>query len=43
MILFDYVVSKNKPDNCKGYSLVMLSRSEASVSLGHEMLRCGSA
>ena len=27
----------------KGSSLVTLSRSEGSIALGHEMLRCGSA
>jgi len=36
----DYAVSKNKTDDEIGPSTVTLSRSEGSVSLGVEMLRC---
>ena len=39
----DYAVSKLNVDFERGLSLVTLSRSEGSVALGHEMLRCGSA
>jgi hypothetical protein len=39
----DYAVSKNTPDFEIGPSTVTLSRSEGSVGLGFEMLRCGSA
>jgi hypothetical protein len=39
----DYEHSHNKMDFESGPSLVTLSRSEGSVELGVEMLRCGSA
>jgi hypothetical protein len=39
----DYAVSKNKTDDEIGLYTVTLSRSEGSVALGVEMLRCGSA
>jgi len=40
---FDNAVSQNKTDFESGPSIVTLSRSEGSVVLGVEMLRCGSA
>ena len=43
MILADYGVSKNNMDYEIGLYIVTLSRSEGSVALGDEMLRCGSA
>jgi hypothetical protein len=39
----DNAVSKMNLDFETGPSLVTLSRSEGSVTLGYEMLRCGSA
>jgi hypothetical protein len=39
----DNALSKNKTDYEIGIPIVTLSRSEGSVALGHEMLRCGSA
>jgi len=39
----DYPLSKKNPDYESGPSRVTLSRSEGSVALGAEMLRCGSA
>jgi len=39
----DNALSKNKTYYEIGISSVTLSRSEGSVALGHEMLRCGSA
>jgi len=39
----DYAVSKINTDYEIGPSTVTLSRSEGSVALGNEMLRCGSA
>jgi len=43
LLKVDNVVSKNKTDYEIGPSIVTLSRSEGSVALGVEMLRCGSA
>jgi hypothetical protein len=43
MILAHFAVSKNKTDYEIGLYIVTLSRSEGSVSMGVEMLRCGSA
>jgi hypothetical protein len=42
-LIADYAVSKNNTDYEIGISIVTLSRSEGSVAMGTEMLRCGSA